>query len=518
MEYESIGYVIILPVLCTFGIFGNITTLIVLFKEKFQGVAYSYLKAIAALDLMSLVFVFLTVTRCSNCVLRDSHFGPFFEAYLYVFIGDVFVKSSFWTVLIFTAERCITSCFSTSALSLFIQRRVWGGREGGVMGNTFNQRHSVTASVAVVVVVAAIENSPRFWNYSIEDDEVVRRDIVEQHAFFKFYTWFDAVVMCLIPSVALIVLNAILIKFLRRRDRRPSAPSAFVVAGSGPSAELRPHQVSASQPVPVTHTTRRSKREQTRILVTLVGIIILMLATILPIFVLNLVGQDARFFSHEFLNSRITISILLAVNCSGNFVLYCMLNPRFWGLFKTTFALDRCNRTSCCCCYCCFCRCSSSAHQPATQIIVTRVAPTHFHHHHQQLQRLSVSQPYDQALENNTNLGTQATTSGINTGTTTLQTASVTHNTHGTDSAKLRLEAPSPKQKRSKLCSRPRTREMLPAESTPDRRFYQLVLRVINDLRSSQPSSSTLSRQDATSQPLSGKDMRPEEDGEREKL
>ncbi|KAK3788055.1 hypothetical protein RRG08_051127 [Elysia crispata] len=378
MEYETIGYVLVLPLLCTFGIAGNIVTLVVLFKERFQGVAYSYLKAIAALDLLSLIFVLPTVTRCSACALRDSSFGPIFEAYLHVFVGDVFVKSSFWTVLIFTAERCVTSCFPTSVLSLLVYRQVWRGREGGVQRNLTNQRHSVAASVTLVLAVAAIENLPTFWNYRIENHDVIRRDIVKRHAFFRFYIWFDAIFSCLIPSLALIILNATLIKFLTRRSRRPPVPAAFTVAGPGPSTEVSPRQVAVNPQASVGPVSRRYRREQTRILVTLVGIILLMLATILPIFVLNLVGQYAPFTSREFLNSRLTISILLAVNCSGNFVLYCMLNPRFWSLFKTIFRIGRCS----CSCSCCCC----STHQPATRIIVTRVGPAHCHH--RQLQRL----------------------------------------------------------------------------------------------------------------------------------
>ncbi|RUS82995.1 hypothetical protein EGW08_009232 [Elysia chlorotica] len=386
MEYETICYMFVLPILCTFGIAGNIVTLVVLFKERFQGVAYSYLKAIAALDLLSLVFVLPTVTRCSECALRDSNFGPIFEAYLHVFIGDVFVKSSFWTVLIFTTERCVTSCFPTSFLSLLLHRQVWRGREGGVQRNLVNQGHSVTASVTIVLAVAAVENLPTFWNYRIENHNVVRRDILEQHAFFRFYIWFDAIFSCLIPSVALIFLNATLIRFLRRRGRRPAAPSTFIVNGPGTSVELNPQDPSAGAQSSLTPLARRSGREQTRILVTLICIIILMLATILPIFVLNLIGQYAPFTSRQFLNSRVTISILLAVNCSGNFVLYCMLNPRFWALFKTMFRLDRCTFScnSCrCSCSCCCC----AVHPPTARIIVTRVAPAHFHHHQQQQQQ-----------------------------------------------------------------------------------------------------------------------------------
>ena len=388
MQFESIGYVYILPVVCTFGIAGNIFTLVVLFRERFQGTAYSYLKAIAALDLMSLVFVLPTITRCSQCPLRDSYFGPVFEAYLHVFVGDVFVKSSFWTVVIFTAERCITSCFPASVLSLLIQRRAWGGREGAVTRNPSNHRHSVATSVAIVMLVVAIENTPTFWNYTIREHEVVRREIVKQNGFFRFYIWFDAVFSCLIPSFALIFLNITLIRFLIKRDRRPPAPSAFTVPTTIQHIiiplELTPQHhrgMSSSHLAAATPISRRTRREQTRILVTLVGIIILLLATILPIFALNLVGHYAELHSRDFLTSRMIISILLAVNSSGNFILYCMLNPRFWALFKAIFGLDRCGS------FCCPCSCKSycrtTSQQTPARIVVSRVTPLHSQHHSQ---------------------------------------------------------------------------------------------------------------------------------------
>ncbi|GFN96396.1 FMRFamide receptor-like [Plakobranchus ocellatus] len=353
LSYESAGYVIILPAVCLFGIAGNILNLVVLIKDKIQGTAYSYLKALAILDLLSLAFILPIITRCSTCILRDSHFGPFFEAYIHVFIGDVFIKSSIWTVVVFTAERCITSCFPTSALSLLVQKRIWGGATVGVRGSLGNQRQSAVTNVLLIVLVLAIENSPTFWKYEIQNNVVVRGADFEQNVFFRFYDWFDALFSCLIPSLTLIILNIILITFLRKRgENAQTSESTAATQTSG----LHPHSYVPGNTGPA--VVRRSRGEQTRILVTLVGIVILSLSTILPTFIIQLIGQYSTFAACNFFNLRVTNSILLAVNCSGNFVLYCMLNRRFWASFKKVFGLYNCSHP-----------------QHTTRIIVTRILP-----------------------------------------------------------------------------------------------------------------------------------------------
>ena len=65
------------------------------------------------------------------------------------------------------------------------------------------------------------------------------------------------------------------------------------------------------------------------------GIIGLFLATMVPCSIMQLIGVDLEYGSTVYTHLQQIVTVLVTLNFSGNFLLYCLLNHRFWVVAKT---------------------------------------------------------------------------------------------------------------------------------------------------------------------------------------
>ena len=297
LQLEIVTYLFLVPIICVFGIVGNILTLAVLIRGQFAGGAFVYLKGLSIFDLLSLVFILpICLVRCPVCDFEDKYAFSFYGAYVYICIGDIFLKASVWTTMLLTVERCVVIVFKRQ---LHVSSR--------------KSRFPFFALVGILVFTT-VENIPTIYAFSIDksDGSVMVTDYGRSTA-YELYSWVDALLFQFVPFVVLFIFNIILAIYLiqhREVSKRlePSFPQSFL-----------DYRFTAER----------------RTLLMLTGIIGLFLVTMVPCSVMQLIGIDVDYGSDLYTQFQMAVTVLISLNFSCNFLLYCFLNQRFWQVLKS---------------------------------------------------------------------------------------------------------------------------------------------------------------------------------------
>ncbi|KAK7480111.1 hypothetical protein BaRGS_00028671 [Batillaria attramentaria] len=308
MTYHSeiITYLVLVPIICIFGIVGNIFTLIVLVRGNFIGAAYVYLKGLAVFDMLGLVFILpISLILCPVCEFESKYALNFYRAYIYICVGDIFLKASVLTTLLLTVERCLVIVF---------QRRL----------NLSNQKSNFPVFALIgIFFFAMVENLPTVWAFTINPATGrVRFSSFGKSVAYEVYSWADAVLYQFLPFVVLFTFNVILAVFLIKHRRLRKR-----LNGSMPSSTLDLRFMS-----------------ERRTLLMLVGIIAMFLLTMMPCSVMQLIGIGLEYGSDLYRHFQMSVTVLVSVNFSCNFLLYCTLNKRFWFVSKSLLR-------QCCSCF-----------------------------------------------------------------------------------------------------------------------------------------------------------------------
>lgn len=299
------------PVICSFGMVCNILNLCVLSQPDLSDSPYTYLTAIAVADLGMLTTSF---SHLVSFTLTPSFTKAIYDVYIFYGIGNIFFTSSVWFIVIMTIERMF-----------FVVRPF----------QTPSSVKKARINIIIVVICSSLVNIPRFLCYEIKEYENTGLYFIWGTTFQKsdtFYktSWFQAIMVTLIPLVILMVANFILIMGLHRaRKRREDL-----------------HMNSNQE--------QSWRKNEVRLTRTLIGVVIVFIVCTLPsVFVEDPIAY--AFFSEdktwtEYLRSPgnqtfIYVSnLLLFLNCSLNFILYCAFNNKFRGALKNFFARFRIGR------------------------------------------------------------------------------------------------------------------------------------------------------------------------------
>ncbi len=208
---EWIGYVYVIPAICAAGVCFNVVVLIIFLKPSFRSQMTSstltYLLGLAIADLLTALLILpLGFVRCIDATTTEIQFVfNFYEKYIHMPVANIFMTLSVWTTVTITTERF-----------LFLH-----GNGGEVSGQSMS-RSAASAKLIVLslFVVAVGFNVPMFLYYdSFSGDEPVERSDFAKTAGFEVYFWIRMFVVKIIPIVIIIILNAALLRLMRRNSQ-----------------------------------------------------------------------------------------------------------------------------------------------------------------------------------------------------------------------------------------------------------------------------------------------------------
>lgn len=288
------------PLICSFGIICNLLNLSILLQKELRDSPYSFLTALAYSDLSLLVLslVHLTTSTAANTYIKAA-----FNTYVFFPIGNVFFNASVWIVVALTVERMF-----------FVIRPL----------TTHSSRRKAWVTSSLIFISCFIMNIPRFFCFTVfklQGQYYPKATSFRGSTEYYIICWCHAVVINFIPLTILLVSNSALIYTLHK------------------SAEQRKYLRS--------NRDEANHKDQQRLTRTLVVVVItFFICTIPSAFVddpiaHSLFGQGRSW--SEYLSSPsnqmlIYISnLLLFLNSSLNFVLYCAFNQRFRKVAKRVF-------------------------------------------------------------------------------------------------------------------------------------------------------------------------------------
>ena len=300
----ALYYVYLGPAICVFGMLCNILNLCVLCQKELSDSPYTYLTALAVADfgMLAMSFSHLVTVKAANSLAL-----ALFNTYFYFGMGNIFFNCSVWFIVLLTIERM-----------LFVVRPLL----------TRSSRKKAMIKIVIAIVCCCLLNIPRFFIYEVREYENTGLFFPFGTEFQKsqhFYgiSWFHALMINFIPLIILIVANSILI-FAVHRARK----------------QREEFQMNSNQ-------EQAWRKDEARLTKTLISVVILFIVCTLPsAFVEDPISY--AFFSGdktwaEYLMSAgnqtfIYISnILLFLNCSLNFILYCSFNDKFRRAMKHFF-------------------------------------------------------------------------------------------------------------------------------------------------------------------------------------
>ncbi|XP_011699644.1 PREDICTED: uncharacterized protein LOC105456949 [Wasmannia auropunctata] len=298
-----IGYTVVIPVVSALGIIGNSLILAVHLKAKtyLKGSAYTYLAVLAISDLINCIL--LVFSSLARGIFRCYKGWLEFDAFVHFPIGSVTSNIMVWAALGVSIDRLIIVCSMPRCKS-----------------PKFCRREVARKLMIIATCFAILINIPYCFMYKYNDrGELVTTSFFHSRWFY-LQNWLQFVVFGLIPAAFLLIANAIMIYSVRRI--------------------LKQREILLRR-----KNVREGNRlwDQARLTIMLVGIVFLFLVGELPTHLASrrsavslLYGGDPSKVQEDFMESfRMWATLLNALASSTNFILYCVLSPRFFVHLKT---------------------------------------------------------------------------------------------------------------------------------------------------------------------------------------
>ncbi|XP_069125155.1 probable G-protein coupled receptor B0563.6 [Argopecten irradians] len=298
---EGICYNYIGPVLCVFGVLGNIINLVVLTRQQLVESPYIYLKALAVTDMSALLFSFpfLVVSRTATTFPLK-----WYNAYIFLPVVNFFTASSIWITVVMTIDRFI-----------FVKFPIWARWRCS--------RFSAQVRVWIILVATVMISVPRLFCYnivpiSVENGNVTVTDL---HGYrlkptgFRMSDYYQAMNIALIilihflPLIILCVINInLIIAVQQARIAREEL-------------NLRNNMETEWQ------------KDQRRFTITLISIVLLAIVSIFPAAICDLM-VEMKFGLRYSKLMQIISNLLMWLNLSMNFIMYCAFNKKFVRVLK----------------------------------------------------------------------------------------------------------------------------------------------------------------------------------------
>ena len=308
-----------------FGVVGNIFNIAVLTRRWMKSSTNHYLTALAVYDSLYLLLA-LTMSFSHYEAVRGA---TWYNRYRLPFgrpLTDVCSNTGVWLTLTFTVERYIGVC-------LPMKGKVWC------------TPRRAKYIILVVCLGAFVVTTPEFFEFEMAEmtDRLNRTVVVpaktalgEQTSYRLGYYYVNQILFTFLPLLLLLIFNSLLIRAVMyaARQRKTMTKTSDFVTSSMTSTN--------------TSKMERHNRDQQRITVMLITVVVVFLVCQLP--------QAVHKLYNEYLDDtnsmtpwhRTTLMItanyfnlLVMINCSINFVLYSSFSTKFRMTFRRLFCRPR---------------------------------------------------------------------------------------------------------------------------------------------------------------------------------
>jgi neuropeptide Y receptor type 1 len=300
--------------LCLFGFIGNALSIAVLYRDHDKKNTTNWLlQTLAVGDTLYLMAsVFIQPLKAINTQHPDwipglKNIFPYMELHIWAF-ASIAQTITVWTVVLVTLDRFMAICRPLSTQLRSLER--------------------AKLAVALVVVLAVLYNIPRFFEREVHVDfselcntttVIVRKSALRQNKiyFLVYKTVCYFIFRAIGPLLTLIVLNYKLIKALQEVRRR--------------------HE-----------DLTRSGKHRENITLMLVVVVCVFITCTLPDLVLRIVVTFRDFLPMVHMGSvtwmtvmNVITNMLLVVNSSINFLIYCLIGKKFRKILKQMYSCGR---------------------------------------------------------------------------------------------------------------------------------------------------------------------------------
>lgn len=307
--FEFVTEGILVSVIGLLGIIANIVSLVILSRPQMRSSINCGLQGLAVFDTMVLISAVLMLglqklgSRLQFLRIYSLTISPSYVIPIAYPVGLIAQTGSVWTTVAVTVERYIAVCHPLKAKSLCTYRRA----------RIFN---------LIIIVMSIIYNIPRFLEvthsetFSLELNRTILKAVASQLRLNKLYygvyhIWLYVFVMYCIPFLILAVFNIYIWKTVRRANHERQILS------------------------------RKQEGEFSLAMMLLCVVIVFLICNILAL-IINIIE-----YFDIFLSPLVNVSnLLVTINSSVNFVIYCIFGRKFKRTFLILFCKYPIQRTS----------------------------------------------------------------------------------------------------------------------------------------------------------------------------
>ncbi|KAL8578502.1 hypothetical protein ACOMHN_028774 [Nucella lapillus] len=304
---------VLVPLVVTFGILGNVLSLVVLSRKEMASATSSFLTGLAVSDLSLLLLQLPVFFGLSPHVAASDGFRLFVRYYtviLYV-MTNVFLTCTSWLTVAVTVERFLSLRFMMHPRIVCTIKRA-------------------KRAIIAIFFASFLFHFSKFFEYVPNTDLSSPRLLLPTElSLNKTYDSamhiINIALAALLPIVALVIFNSFLIYFLathRRRMLKHKTGKAGLGLGNGSSG--------GATSVDMLHVS----------CVVVAVVLVFVACHSLGVFVaLNIAthGRHKVFSDHLFLAFKSVNGLLVMLNSSVNFLLYCSISRKFRKMFAAIF-------------------------------------------------------------------------------------------------------------------------------------------------------------------------------------
>lgn len=201
------AYGVILPLLCVFGILGNIVNLITLNRPQLRAVSYLYLRCLAFTDIMCMLGILFFALKHLHLIPSSTMLAAWYGAHLELTLINIFINAEMLVVIGLSLERFLSVVHPIHFL-------YWNHRPKALMCVTL-------AYVTAVSCYAPMSLERQVIQLGVPDIYGIADNLqVISNPIFIAYKWAREVVLKIIPILLMAYLNLHTAIAIRRVQRR----------------------------------------------------------------------------------------------------------------------------------------------------------------------------------------------------------------------------------------------------------------------------------------------------------